>query len=29
VLTSSTALEEQAGVLKQQVDEFLSHVRAA
>jgi methyl-accepting chemotaxis protein len=29
VLTSSTELEQQAGVLKQQVDEFLSHVRAA
>ena len=29
VLTSSTELEQQASVLKQQVDEFLSHVRAA
>jgi methyl-accepting chemotaxis protein len=29
VLTSSTELEEQAVVLKAQVDEFLSHVRAA
>ncbi len=29
VLTSSTELEQQAGVLKAQVDEFLSHVRAA
>ena len=29
VLTSSTELEEQAAVLKGQVDEFLTHVRAA
>ena len=29
VLTSSTELEQQASVLKSQVDEFLSHVRAA
>ncbi|WP_235506797.1 methyl-accepting chemotaxis protein [Altererythrobacter sp. Root672] len=29
VLTSSTELEQQASVLKNQVDEFLSHVRAA
>jgi methyl-accepting chemotaxis protein len=29
VLTSSTELEQQAGVLKSQVQEFLSHVRAA
>jgi hypothetical protein len=29
VLTSSTELEQQASVLKQQVDEFLAHVRAA
>ncbi|HYD24753.1 MAG TPA: methyl-accepting chemotaxis protein [Croceibacterium sp.] len=29
VLTSSTELEQQASMLKSQVDEFLSHVRAA
>ena len=29
VLTSSTELEQQAAVLKSQVHEFLSHVRAA
>ena len=29
VLTSSTELEQQAAVLKSQVDEFLQHVRAA
>ncbi|EDL47853.1 methyl-accepting chemotaxis protein [Erythrobacter sp. SD-21] len=29
VLGSATALESQAGVLRQQVDEFLQHVRAA
>jgi len=29
VLTSSTELEQQAGVLKSQVNEFLSHVRVA
>jgi methyl-accepting chemotaxis protein len=29
VLTSSTELEQQAAVLKVQVDEFLQHVRAA
>ena len=29
VLTSSTELEQQAGMLKSQVQEFLSHVRVA
>ncbi len=29
VLTSSTELEQQAGMLKSQVREFLGHVRAA
>ncbi len=29
VLTSSTELEQQASMLKSQVDEFLSHVRVA
>jgi hypothetical protein len=29
VLTSSTELEQQAGMLKSQVQDFLSHVRFA